>query len=141
MTDIITGIGGYSSNHESYESNPFDLFYDPEFKESIGEPIIVEYRPGNNEGENGVPYNFEFSSESNMYIRLDNARIRGKAKIVKSSDGSSPNTINTVIVAPPPTPPAQDGQTGQQVIIAICFLQTQPWSVGWSMETFNANLN
>ena len=51
----------YSSNHESYESNPFDLFYDPEFKESIGEPIIVEYRPGNNEGENGVPYNFEFS--------------------------------------------------------------------------------
>ena len=35
----------------------------------------------------------------------------------------------------------QDGQAGQQVKIAICFLQTQPWSVGWSMETFNANLN
>ena len=35
----------------------------------------------------------------------------------------------------------QAGQAGQQVIIAICFLQTQPWSVGWSMETFNANLN
>ena len=35
----------------------------------------------------------------------------------------------------------QDGQAGQQVIIAICFLQTQPWLVGWSMETFNANLN
>ena len=84
MGDIVTGIGGFSSNYESYASDPLDVFYEPKWSKRVGKPITVEYRCGDaDRGEYGVPFKYEFTTEADMFLRLDNARIRGRAKVVK----------------------------------------------------------
>ena len=90
MTDIVTGCGGISSNEESFSSNPYDVFYEPKFNDEIGEPFEQDYHPlSTGSGENGVPYQFLVRSERDTFIRLDNARIGGEAKVVKEEDGTN----------------------------------------------------
>ena len=68
MTDIVTGIGGVTANGESYSTHQYELFYEPIFNDSFGEPIEEEYRPMSQfAGENGVPYQFRIRTEDKKH--------------------------------------------------------------------------